>query len=322
MDTYNIPPNFSGVKNLKRLVLIVIVVLFVVTAALNSTYSINEQEQAVLTTFGVARSVKESGLHFKIPFIQKVEKVNTTIQGLSIGYDQGSNTSLADESLMITSDYNFVNVDFFIEYRISDPMKAVYASREPLVILKNLVQSSIRNVIGAYDVDSVLTTGKNEIQTVIREDITESLEVYDIGVQLINITIQDSEPPTAEVMEAFKNVETAKQSKETAINNANRYRNEKLPDALAEADKIIKEAEATKEERINEANGQVARFNSTYEEYVKNPIVTRERMFFETMEEILPNLEVIIDSGNGSIEKILPLEPFISIDSNTIEGGE
>lgn len=323
METYDIPPKFKGGKNIKRLVGAVIVVLIAIILIFNATYSIREQEQAVLTTFGVARSVKESGLHYKIPFIQKVQKVNTTIQGFSIGYEQDSNSSVADESLMITSDYNFVNVDFFIEYRISDPMKSVYASEKPVIILKNLAQSAIRNVIGSYDVDSVLTTGKNEIQAAIKEVIIESLELYDIGVQLMNITIQDSEPPTIEVMEAFKDVETAKQSKETAINNANKYRNEKLPEALAEVDKVIKEAEADKEKRINEANGQVARFNSMYAEYIKNPVVTKERMFYEAMEELLPSLDVIIDSGNGSIEKILPLEPFVSANANnTNEGGE
>ena len=94
-------------------------------------------------------------------------------------------------------------------------------------------------------------------------------------MNLVNVTIQDAEPPTAEIMEAFKNVETAKQGKETAINNANKYRNEKLPTAEAEADKIIKEAEAYKQERINEATGQVARFNAMYEEYIKNPTKTK-----------------------------------------------
>ena len=219
---------------------------------------------------------------------------------------------------MITSDYNFIDVDFFIEYKVSDPVKAVYASSDPVKILKNLAQSSIRNVIGSYDVDSVLTTGKNEIQASIKETLTSQLEKHDIGLTLVNVTIQDSEPPTVEIMEAFKNVETAKQGKETAINNANKYRNEKLPTAEAEADKIIKEAEAYKQERINEATGQVARFNAMYEEYIKNPTVTKQRMFYEAMEEVLPDLELIIDSSNG-VQKILPLDSFFTTEetSNT-----
>lgn len=290
---------------------IVFCVLLVLFLALNSTYQIREQEQAVLTTFGKAQAVTTPGLHFKIPFIQQVTKVNTTIQGFSIGYDEETNEVVESEAIMITNDYNFIDVDFFVEYKVSDPVKALYASENPTLILKNMAQSCIRTVIGSYDVDSVLTTGKNEIQSNIKEMIMTKLEQQDIGVQLVNITIQDSEPPTAQIMEAFKKVETAKQGKETAVNNANKYRNEKLPTAQAEADRIVKDAEAYKEERINEAAGQVARFESMYAEYIKNPTVTKQRMFYETMEEVLPDLELIIDSSNGDgVQKLLPLEPF------------
>lgn len=301
-------------KPLKHIGLLLLVIV-VILLSFSSAYTINEQEQAVLTTFGVAKPVTEPGLHFKIPFIQKVEKVNTTINGFSIGYDTTSNETTEDEAVMITSDFNFVDVDFFVEYKVVDPVKAVYASQEPVSILNNLAQSCIRTVIGSYDVDSVLTTGKNEIQSVIKEKILEQLDSYDIGIQLISITIQDSEPPTKEVMESFKAVETAKQDKETAINNANKYRNEKLPAAEAEVDKIIKSAEAEKEERINEANGQVARFNAMYKEYKKNPVVTKERMFYEAMEEVLPGLEVIIDGTDG-VDKVLPIKSFFDVKYN------
>ncbi|MBU5332675.1 FtsH protease activity modulator HflK [Anaerocolumna aminovalerica] len=301
-------------KPLKHIGLILLVIVAILMS-FSSAYTINEQEQAVLTTFGVAKTVAEPGLHFKIPFIQKVQKVNTTINGFSIGYDTASNETTEEEAVMITSDFNFVDVDFFVEYKVIDPVKAVYASQEPVSILNNLAQSCIRTVIGSYDVDSVLTTGKNEIQSVIKEKILEQLDFYDIGIQLISITIQDSEPPTKEVMESFKAVETAKQDKETAINNANKYRNEKLPAAEAEVDKIIKSAEAQKEERINEANGQVARFNSMYKEYKKNPVITKERMFYEAMEEVLPELEVIIDGTDG-IDKVLPIKSFFEVKNN------
>ena len=213
---------------------------------------------------------------------------------------------------MITNDFNFVNVDFYVEYKVSDPVKALFSSQEPVEILKNLAQSSIRSVVGSFDVDSVITTGKGEIQSKIKDMIIEKLEEHDIGIQLINITIQDAEPPTDEVMEAFKQVETAKQGKDTAINNANKYRNEQLPEAEARIDQILKDAQAQKEARINEAEGQVARFNSMYEEYSKNPLITKQRMFYETMEEILPELEVILDSTDTGVQKILPLDPIIS----------
>lgn len=297
----------------------VIVVLILV---FNSTYEIKEQEQAVLITLGRASAVTEPGLHFKIPFIQQVKKVNTTIQGFSIGYNTDNNAVNEDESLMITSDFNFIDVDFYVEYRYSDPVKALYASKNPLEILRNISQSCIRTVIGSYPVDDVLTTGKNEIQAAIKEMILERLEEQDIGIQLVNITIQDSEPPTTEVMEAFKAVETAKQGKETALNNANKYRNEQIPSAQAKADGIIKDAEAQKTERINEATAQVARFNAMYEEYIKNPTVTKQRMFYEAMEEILPGLKVIIESPDGDVQTIYPIESFTgSNETNTSTGG-
>ncbi|MGN0386335.1 MAG: FtsH protease activity modulator HflK [Lachnospiraceae bacterium] len=300
----------------KKIVLIIIAVIAVLILIGNSTYQIKEQEQAVLITFGQATAVTDPGLHFKIPFVQEVVKVNTTIQGFSIGYDTATNTSDENDSLMITSDYNFVNVDFFVEYRFSDPVKAVYASKEPVEILRNISMSCIRNVIGSYPVDDVLTTGKNEIQAVIKEMIMQKLNEHDIGIQLVNITIQDSEPPTTEVMEAFKAVETAKQGKETALNNANKYRNEQIPSASARADAIIQDAEAKKIARINEATAQVARFNAMYEEYIKNPEVTRQRMFYEAMEEILPGLKVIIESPDGKVQTLYPIESFSDVNVN------
>lgn len=303
------PGKKSGGGRIAGIVIAVVALLFL---SFNSAYEIKEKEQAVLITLGQAQAVTDPGLHFKIPFIQQVRKVNTTIQGFTIGYNVDTNQTDNDESLMITSDFNFIDVDFYVEYRYSDPVKAMYASENPLEILRNISQSCIRTVISSYTVDDVLTTGKNEIQAAIREMILERLESQDIGIQLVNITIQDSEPPTAEVMEAFKSVETAKQGKETALNNANKYRNEQIPLAQAQADGIIKDAEAQKTERINEALAQVARFNAMYEEYIKNPAVTKQRMFYEAMEDILPDLKVIIESPNGSTQTIYPLESFTS----------
>lgn len=311
-------------KLLKRAMYIGAAVLLLVAVFMLGNgmwYQIEEQEEAVVVTLGKAKTVSEKGLHFKIPLIQQVEKVNTTIQGFPIGYNTETNQTNEDESLMITSDFNFIDVDFYVEYRFSDPVKAVYASRNPLEILKNISQSCIRTVIGSYPVDDVLTTGKNEIQATIKEMILERLEEQDIGIQLVNIRMQDSEPPTTEVMEAFKAVETAKQGKETALNNANKYRNEQLPSAQAKADGILKDAEARKTERINEATAQVARFNAMYEEYIKNPVVTKQRMFYEAMEDVLPDLKVIIESPDGKVQTMYPIESFTG-NSDTAEKSE
>ncbi|WP_310605370.1 FtsH protease activity modulator HflK [Anaerosporobacter sp.] len=290
------------------------VILFLIIV-FNSVYTINEQEQGVITTLGKATTVVGPGLNFKIPFIQNVHKIDTTIRGFSIGYDQDSNESNYYESMMITNDFNFVNVDFYVEYKVSDPTRYLYGSQQPVSILKNISQSCIRTVVGSYKVDSVLTDGKSEIQSEIKEMILAKLENQDLGLQLINITIQDAEPPTTEVMQAFKSVETAKQQKETIINNAQKYRNEKLPAAEADVDNILQEANTKKTQRINEAQGQVAMFNAMYKEYVKNPEITKKRMFYEAMEDLLPSLEVIIDSGSGDIQKILPLDSFTGTNS-------
>lgn len=307
-------------KTVKKFVIIAIVVILAVIIGSQSFYKVKEQESAVLITFGNAETVSEPGLHFKIPFVQQVEKVDTTIKRFSIGYDMATNLSNELESLMITSDYNFINVDFYVEYKVVDPVKALYASSDPEGILKNMAQSCIRTVIGQTEVDKVLTTGKGEIQSQIKEMVMARLMQYDIGISLVNLSMQDAEPPTEAVMGAFKGVETAKQGKETALNNANKYKNEKIPAAQASVDQIIQKAEAEKANRIKEAEGQVARFNSMYAEYIKFPEITKQRMFYEAMEEILPSLEVIIDNGDGNVQKLLPLGTF----SNTIvnEGGK
>lgn len=324
-NVYDFPSggNFKDkFKKVTRIALLVVVIILATIGVLGSFYTIKEQEQAVVTTFGKAKKVSSAGLHFKIPLIQKVQKVDTTIKGFPIGYDPITGDFIEEESMMITEDFNFVNVDFFVEYKVADPVKALFASEEPVTILKNMAQSSIRMVVGSSDVDSVITTGKYEIQAEIKESILNKLEKHDIGIQLVNITIQDAEPPTEEVMEAFKSVETAKQGKDTAVNNANKYRNEKLPQAAAEVDQILQRAQSERTERINEAQAEVARFNEMFEEYNKYPLITKQRMFYEAMEDVLPSIKVIIDSGDGQIQKHLPIEPFIAQEDNTSIRGE
>ncbi|NLW78147.1 MAG: FtsH protease activity modulator HflK [Ruminococcaceae bacterium] len=305
----------KSVKRGFRISNIVIAVAVVLLLAFNAVYIVQEQEQAVVVTFGRASVVTTPGPHIKLPFIQNVTIVPMVINGLSIGYSgNGADESVYSESLMITSDYNFVNVDFFLEYKVSDPERYLFASANPESILRNLALSYIRDTIGLHGVDEIITTGKNEIQAEIKEKLTTRLEEEDIGLQLINITIQDAEPPTDAVKDAFKNVETAKQGKETAINTARKYESEQVPAARAQEDAILKEAEAQKEARINEAKGQVAVFEAMYQEYTKNPQMTRQRMYYEAMEDLLPNLKIVIDSeGGGATSKILPLEPLIDL---------
>lgn len=288
--------------------------------AMNSFYTLNENTTAVVTTFGIPTAVTKSGPHFKIPYIQRVYKITKNIVGMSIGYDpdynqedhaQSENNPLPvkSESEMITKDFNFVDVDFYIEYQVVDPIK-YYTNQETAVeILRNLAQSYIRDTVGVYNVDDVITTGKAEIQAKVKELLSNRLEQEDIGIGIYNVSIQDAQPPTDAVNDAFKAVEDAKQGMDTAVNEAKKYQSEQIPTANAQADKVKQEAEAYKQQRISEAQGQVARFNEMYEEYQKYPLITKKRMFYEAMEEIFPDLKVIIDSSGGT-QKLLPLEPF------------
>jgi HflK protein len=301
----------------------IISIIAVIAFSLLSTmwYTVNDKQQAVVTTFGKVTDITGPGMHLKLPFgIQHARTVDVNIfQKIELGYrtlPDGTTQSVNDESEMITGDYNIVNVDFFVEYKISDPQKYIYNSENPNAILKNLAQSQIRNVISSYDVDKILTTGKNEIQAKIKDSITEGLTDYNLGLLLTDVKIQDSEPPTKEVKEAFKEVETAKQDKETAINVAQAYENAQLPKAQAEADKLIQNAEYLKQNRINEANMQVSMFNGMFGQYAQNPAITKSRMYYEAIEAILPGVKVYLDtSSNGATQKLLPLESFNSLNN-------
>ena len=300
--------NSDVVNKISSALLMVLAIAAAIFIVFNSFYTLSETESAVITTFGQAAVNNNKGLQFKIPFVQKVTKINTTVRSFEVGYtesDEGVYENVESESTMITSDMNFVDIDFYVTYQVTDPMQYMFAAENPELILKNLIQSAIRGTVSAYTVDSALTTGKSEIQQNIKNIVTDELDEQDIGLSLIDISIQDVEPPTDQIKEAFSDVENARQNKESALNEANQYRNEQIPAAEAKADKIVQEAEARKTARINEANGQVARFNSEYAEYTRYPLITRQRMFYEAMEDILPNLKIIINNDeDGTTQRM------------------
>jgi membrane protease subunit HflK len=297
----------SATGNVTSILAIAFVVILAISAVCGSFYTLSETESAVVTTFGRADVNEDKGLQIKIPFIQKVNKINTTVRNFEVGYredEEGNYTNIEDESIMITSDMNFIDIDFYVTYQVTDLLEYMYATENPEEILKNIVQSTIRGTLSAYKVDSALTTGKSEIQQNIKNIVMDELEKQKIGLSLIDISIQDVEPPTDQIKEAFSEVENARQNKESALNEANQYRNEQIPAAEAKADNIVQKAEAKKTARINEANGQAARFNSEYGEYIKYPLITKQRMFYETMEEIAPNLKIIISNDDGSAQRM------------------
>ena len=326
-STYRWTPNkkpFDGPenkKNIKQILILAAVVLVLVTA-LSCVYTVDDKQQAVVTTFGKVTDITDAGLHFKLPFgIQQVHKVDVNVyQKIELGYtaESGGYATNTSESTMITGDYNIVNVDFFVEYKISDPVQYLYSSNMPERILRNLIQSQVRNVVGSTSVDAVLTDGKENVQMQVKELVTQILQEYNIGLTLVDVRIQDSEPPTQEVIEAFKAVETAKQKAETVVNDAKAYENAKLPDAQAQADQLLQNAAYLKQKRINEAHERVAMFNAMYAEYAQNPQITRSRMYYETIAQVLPGVKVYINTGNGSnVDMLLPLENMVS----TNQGG-
>ena len=296
-------------KGAKVLVVLAVCIVAALVLIGSSVYFTTEDQYAVVTTLGKPSVVENSGLHFLIPFVQDKTIISKNIHGIEIGYNSKTGEVIESEATMITVDYNFVGVDFYVEWKVTDPVKYLYASSEPEAILKMLSQSYIRDTIGLYDVDSVITTGKSEIQAAIKEKITARLVEEDLGIALVNITIQDAEPPTAEVQNAFKAVETAKQGAETATNNAEQYYNEVIPAAKADADEAIRQAEAYRQSRINEANAQAQRFTELYEEYAKYPEITRQRLFYEAMGDILPELKVVIKGSGDELHTYMPVEP-------------
>ncbi len=295
----------------RKWILPVFCLVVILLIVFGSFYRVGEQEIAVVKTFGKVERTDTAGLYFKIPVVQTVTKVDTTIHGTGIGYvvdGDGQAFTVDTDGIMITSDFNLIDIDFYMEYQVSDPVAYLYASEQPEYILKNIALAAIRSTVIDYTVDEAMTTGKSQIQATVKEKMQAALAEQNIGLKVVNITVQDAEPPTEEISQAFKAVETAKQGKDTAVNNAKQYQNEQIPAAEAEADRIVQEAEATKEARIAEAEGQVVRFNKTYEQYVLYPLITRQRLFYETIESVLPDAKVIITDGKS--EQILPLDAF------------
>ena len=334
--TYNWSPNnknkpsFNG-KRVRNIFLIAVAALLLIITVSTCFYTVDDKQQAVVTTFGKVTDVTDAGVHFKLPFgIQKAQKVDVNVyQKIELGYTTQESGYYEDEyqvnpaeSSMITGDYNIVNVDFFVEYKISDPVAYLFASNSPEQILRNLIQSQVRNVVGSTTVDAVLTDGKSSIQMQVKDLVTQLLEEYDIGLTLVDVKIQDSEPPTQEVIEAFKAVETAKQQAETVVNDAKAYQNAQLPQAQAQADKLIQNAEYLKQNRINEAVQQVAMFEAMYEEYALNPEITKSRMYYEAISEILPGVKVYINTAgaDSDVQMLLPLDTMVEM-GNTQTGG-
>ncbi|NEU29873.1 FtsH protease activity modulator HflK [bacterium LRH843] len=301
---------------------IAILALFLVTG----WYTVDESEQAVLITFGkVEETIEEPGLKFKMPWpIQRVEILSRGTFNLQVGYKEENGEMVeefSNEAKMITGDENILFADLAVQWRITDPELYLYNTEDPVKILINATSASLRGVIGSSNIDDALTDQKPEIETKVYENLVDLLEVYQIGVSIQDVKLQDVELPTDEVRRAFTEVTDAREERLTKINEANKYRNQEINVAKGEKDAIISRAEGTKIERMERSRGDVAKFDALYEEYLVNPEVTRQRLVLETLDAVLPSTEIyIMDSKNDTVS-YLPIRPLERKAEAAKEGG-
>ena len=191
------PKEFKVPKLKPAVVIAIVAVIALALGSMSCFYTVDDKQQAVVTTFGRVTDITDAGVHFKLPFgIQSVQKVDVNVyQKIELGYSSKNGNSNTSESTMITGDYNIVNVDFFVEYRISDPVQYLYSSNDPELILENLIQSQVRNVVGSSTVDAVLTDGKENLQMQVKDLVSQILTEYDIGLTLVDVRIQMRKPP-------------------------------------------------------------------------------------------------------------------------------
>lgn len=304
-------PKTPGGKNI-GLIVLVVVILYVL---FQSFYQVNPSEKGVVLRFGRYHNVTEPGLNFLIPFIEKVIKVDVdTIrkeefglrQNVSRGYSQVSN-ALDLESLMITADKNVIQLNWVVQFRIQQPEYYVFNIENPEATVRDISESVIRRLVGNRDFDYVLNNRAELAQSTMLE-MQELLDKYLSGIQLVVVQLQDLNPPDP-VRPSFNEVNQADQDKIRLGNEAQKEANTKIPRARGEARKMVEEAQGYAIERINHAEGDVARFNAIYKEYTKARDVTKTRMYVETLRAALPNAKeiVVYDQGQKGMIPLLNL---------------
>ncbi|GFR36202.1 FtsH protease activity modulator HflK [Thermobrachium celere] len=304
--------NFSlGSKILKRILFIFIAIL-VLLLIMSNIYTLKTGEEAVIIQLGkYHKTINKPGLHFKIPFIQTKVIINVNeIKRLEFGFrtDDGNQYKEIEEELMLlTKDGALINAETVFQYRINNPELYLFKVDDQLGTLKLMAESVRRRVIASYNIDEVMLTKKEQIQEEMKTELQKLCDIYKIGIQIRAVQLQDVVPPKA-VDAAFKEVINAREDKESRINQTKTVANEIIPTARGRAQQMINEAEGYKQKRISEAKGDVASFLSIYEKYIQGKEVTRARMYLETMEEVLPKMEIYIVDKSGNTLKYIPLE--------------
>ena len=299
---------------------IVLVLLLILFLGFQSVYQIQPNEQGVVLRFGKFNNVTSPGLNFLIPFIEKVIKVDVESirkeefgfrQNVSRTYSQASN-ALDLESLMITADKNVIQLNWVVQYKIRDAESFIFNIRDPRAAVRDVSESVIRRLVGNRDFDYVLNN-REELATSTLQEMQDVIDKYNSGIQLVVVQLQDLNPPDP-VRPSFNEVNEAEQDKIRVGNEAQKEANTKIPKALGTAKKIIQEAEGYAIERVNRAEGDVARFNAILKQYVSAKEVTRTRMYVETLTNVLPNVRdiVVIDPSKSGMVPLLNLGDALS----------
>lgn len=303
-------------KVIGKSVMGVCVAIILLYIGFTSFYTVEERERAVILTFGKITGESTSGLHFKFPYpIQDVKIVPAEMtQYITIGYRESAKGDIVDEAeaMMITGDENIVSADAVITWKIGNIKNYLTNIDDHETFLRNSSIASIRSVMGAQKLDYAITDGKTVIQELAREQLMHLQEKYETGIIIIDLKFQDIEPPDGLVADAFRAVTNAREEKNTKINNATKYENDRIPKARGEAQALIELAEAEKASRILNAQGDVAKFNAIYAEYANNKDITESRLILETLEKILPNSQIIITNNGSDTVNYLPLNELLN----------
>ena len=283
-------------------------------------YTISPEEQGVVLRFGKYTSISSPGLNYHIPSpIEKVIKVPvTTTRNVEVGFRTQNAESIRnvdEESLMLTGDENIVDLNFVVQWFVSDAAKYVFNIRNPDKNIKDSAESVMREVIGKTNINFALSEGRDQVRQEAQDSLQKILDRNDSGITVSSLLLQKSDPPPA-VIDDFKDVQRARADQERLINEAQAYANRIVPEAKGEASKVRESAEAYKQEVIAIADGASKRFLSVYNEYKLAKDVTRRRIYLETMEKVMQNMnKVIIDNENGS--GVLPYLPLPELNKST-----
>ena len=282
---------------------------------MSGIYIVGPDEVGVVRTFGAFSRVTQSGLNWKFPApIETVKTPKVTeVKRIEIGFRtlrNGQYRTVEKESLMLTGDENIVDAEMIVQYKIKEPVDYLFKIVAPELTVREAAEASLRTVVGRNKIDETLTTGKFTIQEETKIQLQSILDNYQSGIHVVAVQLQDVSPPK-EVIGAFKDVASAKEDKNRMINQAEGYRNDVIPKARGEGEAMIRDAEGFKESRIKRAEGDAAKFSTILKEYRKAKSITEKRLYLETMEKVLPDIEKIIvpDKNSGNMLNLLNLNP-------------